>query len=509
VAARAHELTRGAATGARPRRAAGVRAALARVPAAAWLCALAAILNAGAWSLVTPPFDVPDEQAHYAYTEYFVQHGHPPVSRATDRYSGSQATVLRDLAWEAAKFVPANGTIWSDAEQRRLERDMRAERDRMGGNGGANTFGGVPPLYYALQQIPYRLASGGTVLERLALMRLLSTLLAGVTVLFAFLFLREALPAHPWTWTVGALGVAFQPLFGFVNGGVNSDALFYATSAAIFFLLARAFRRGATARIAVGLGAALAIGLLSKFNAMGLVPGVAFALFALAVRDEGALRPRALRLPALAVAIAASASLLEMLLNVAVWDRPAVGASTSAFSLDGIHPTIGGALSYGWQFFLIPLPGSEAPIGDFPPWETWFTGFVGLFGWIDTAFGETFYRIALVPLATVAALAVATLARHRAAVRRRLLEPLVYGLLAASFMAFVATASYIVHVRFGHNIAQARYLLPLLPLYAGLLALAVRGAGHRRAPVVGTAIVMLAIAHDVFAQLLVISRYYA
>ena len=81
--------------------------------------------------------------------------------------------------------------------------------------------------------------------------------------------------------------------------------------------------------------------------------------------------------------------------------------------------------------------------------------------------------------------------------------------MAATFALFVAGASYIIHVRFHQNVAQARYLLPLLPLYGALLALAVRGAGRRWMPVVGTAIVVLAFAHDLFAQLLVISRYYA
>jgi hypothetical protein len=54
-----------------------------------------------------------------------------------------------------------------------------------------------------------------------------------------------------------------------------------------------------------------------------------------------------------------------------------------------------------------------------------------------------------------------------------------------------------------------RYLLPLLPLYGALLALAARGAGRRLLPVAGAAIVVLALAHDVFAQLLLVGRFYA
>ena len=488
--------------------AARARSLIARVPAAAWACALVAFLNVAAWSIVTPPFQVPDEQSHYAYAEYVAQHGRPPVPQAQDVYSGSQAAALRDLRVDAVRVVPDTGVLWTARDPARLERDLRTQGDRAGGNGGANAVGGEPPLFYALQAIPYTLA-GGTVLDRLALMRLLSALLGGVTVLFAFLFLRELLPGHPWCWTVGALGVAFQPLFAFVSGGVNSDALLYAASAAIFFLLARAFRRGLTRGLAIALGAALATGTLTKFNAIGLLPGVALGLAAIGVRQEGGPSLRALRLPALALAIGVAPALLEMALNAAVWDRPAIGASASSFALEGdIHPTLGGGISYLWQFYFIPLPDSAAPIGGLPLWESWFNGFVGLFGWIDTEWPRAVYLAALAPAAAIFALAGRALVTGRDAVRRRGLEAGVYALIAATFAIFVAGASYIIYVRFDQSVAQARYLLPLLSLYGALLALAVRGAG-RWAPVVGSAIVVLAIAHGLFAQLLVISRYYA
>ena len=509
MAAAASELSDRPRTRQRPRPTAAA-AALRRVPAAAWLCALVALLNAAAWSIVVPAFQVPDEQSHYAYAEYLAQHGRPPVPQPSDTYSDAQGFALLDLRVESIRFVPDNVGVWTAYERQRLERDLDQERNRSGGNGAALSVGGEPPLYYALQGIPYRLAAGGTVLERLALMRLLSALLAGATVLLVFLFVREALPGHPWSWTVGALGVAFQPLFAFISGGVNSDALLYPAAAAVFYLLARAFRRGLTPALATALGVAMAIGLLTKFNALGLVPGTLLAMLAVAVRQEGALRLRALRLPALALAIAAAPSLLELALNVTVWDRPAIGASASSFALRAdIHPTLGGALSYAYQFYLFPLPGMDAPLGGLPLWEAWITGFVGLFGWIDTAWNTPVYQAALVPLAAVVALAARALVVERQAVRRRRLELLAYGLVAAIFMVFVAVASYVIYLRYEQNVAQARYLLPLLPLYGGLLALAVRGAGRRWAPVAGSAIVAVAIAHNVFAQLLVISRYYA
>jgi hypothetical protein len=45
-------------------------------------------------------------------------------------------------------------------------------------------------------------------------------------------------------------------------------------------------------------------------------------------------------------------------------------------------------------------------------------------------------------------------------------------------------------------------------LFGAILALAARGAGRRWGPAVGALIVVLVFGHDIFSQLLVVSRYY-
>ncbi|HEX8052468.1 MAG TPA: hypothetical protein VF517_05705, partial [Thermoleophilaceae bacterium] len=57
---------------------AGGRAAAARVPAVAWLCAATALVVTVAWSLVIPPFHVPDEHAHLAYVQQLAETGDLP-----------------------------------------------------------------------------------------------------------------------------------------------------------------------------------------------------------------------------------------------------------------------------------------------------------------------------------------------------------------------------------------------------------------------------------------------
>jgi hypothetical protein len=48
----------------------------------------------------------------------------------------------------------------------------------------------------------------------------------------------------------------------------------------------------------------------------------------------------------------------------------------------------------------------------------------------------------------------------------------------------------------------------MLGLWGLVVALAARGAGRRWGPVVGTLLIVLLFAHDLFSQLQVIARYY-
>ena len=58
-------------------------------------------------------------------------------------------------------------------------------------------------------------------------------------------------------------------------------------------------------------------------------------------------------------------------------------------------------------------------------------------------------------------------------------------------------------------IVQGRYLLPLLPLFGALLALAARGAGERWGRAAGVAIVSGAVALSLFGQLLTVAWFYS
>lgn len=476
------------------------------VPLAGWVCAAVAILNAFCWSIITPPFQVSDEPSHFAYVKQLADRHELPHSHELV-FSHEEERALIDLHEFPAGILPPTGAISSSSEQQRLARDlsMAAEEPREGSN-AAGVATSQPPLYYLLETIPYEIGSGGTLLTRLELMRLLSALYAGITALFVFLFLREALPGTRIPWVAGGLGVAFMPLLGFMSGAVNPDSLLFAVSAALFWSLARAFRLGLTYRRAIVIGLITAVGVLTKLNFAGLFPGAMIGLGVLAWRLGHSSRSRGWRAFALGAGIAVSPIVPYAIVNVAAGGQPLgllSGAASDAFN----HGPITGALSYIWQVFLPRLPGMTAHFsGISTTRQIWFNGLVGQYGWVETAFPEWVYNVAAIVAVAVLVACGRTLYVLRRTARERLTELAVYTIMAVGLLTLIGAASYVSSE--GELFTEARYLLPLLCLLAAGLALAVRAAGRRWEAVLAAVVVLAMIADNLFSQLLVIGRYY-
>jgi 4-amino-4-deoxy-L-arabinose transferase-like glycosyltransferase len=489
-----------------------IRDGLGRIPSAGRWCALIAVANVLAWSFITPPFHVPDETAHVAYVQHLAEHAEPPNEPGGNVFSSQQAALLDALLFPATVGRPENGTIWYELQQDGVDatEDRSLEEDDAG---GIVSNSNQPPLYYALEAGAYLASPSGDLLDRLALMRLISALLAGLTTLMVFMFLREVL-AERWTWTVGALAVAFQPTFGFISGGVSADALLFTASAALFLALARAFRRGLTVERALYIGAALAVGVLTKLNFIALVPGALLGVGLLAWQ----VRPRRLALSASAAAagLLAAASCAYVALNLLAWDRSAWGGGVETAAINATGGPSGVApiglteqLGYTWQLYAPRLPFMNDQFDYFPLYATWFKGSIGLFGWLDTRFPEWVYTLALCIVIPLIVLALVALVQRRSALREHWPELLTYAVMVAGLLGSIGFLGLRYRKDSGFIFEQARYLLPLLPLYGAGLALAALGAGKRFARPLGATIVVLALGHSLFAQLLVIGRFYA
>ena len=492
----------------------GAAVALAvRGRATALTCGLVAFAACAGWALTTPALHVPDEPQHLAYVQRLAESGRVPTREAGPVFSPEEGFVFGTARFNQVAGNPVAGRPpWNAATAAAIDRGLR--RMSRYTSGGVTNATNNPPLYYVAELGPYWVATaaGGDFLDRLLALRLGSAVLIALAAGFAFAFVRELLPRAPWAWPVGALAFAVQPLLGFIGGGVNNDAGLYAAAAAVFWLVARALRRGLDRSTAIGIGLAFGLGLITKATLVGIAPGLVLCGLLLLLRAGPERRGEVLRRIGLAAVIAAIPVAAYVLVNSAVWDRGLWGGAGVAAGAGGTgagHPAqLREFVSYLWQFYLPRLPFMTDLQAGIPLYNVYFQGFIGRFGWLDTSWPGAVYTGAAAAFVVILALAAAGAWRVRESIRGRLGTVVVLAAMAAGFLLLVAWAGYRGRLDNGQIFEQARYLLPLGALYAAVLTLAARGAG-RFGPATGAVLVALACGHAMFAVALVVSRFYA
>jgi hypothetical protein len=278
--------------------------------------------------------------------------------------------------------------------------------------------------------------------------------------------------------------------------------------AATLWALAHTFRNGLTARSGLLVGVAFGLGVLTKATLVALAPGLLVAGAVLLRRQWRSGRRDALRGLAAAAAAVALPVVLYVVAIHTVWDRPlwSGGVVTGNEAAAGAR-SFRGLASYLWQFYLPRLPGMQAQ-GGLGVGEVWFRGWVGRLGWLDYAFANWVYWIAAAAWAGLLALAARGLWVGRATLRVRSGELATYVLLLVGLLVAVGVQGYGFRLDTGFRFEQARYLLPLLGLYAGVVGLAVIGAGRRARAPVAVAVVALTLVHGLAALVLTVGRYY-
>ena len=474
-----------------------------------WFCVAVAVVSGWIWSVTTPWFQVPDEAVHIGYVHYFAETGKIPAPINTRVGAVEPSPELAALI-RGVPFSYQAPPTWSRSASRAAQ-DAAGHEPKAQVEGEAGAAANNPPLYYVLEAIPYWLTPGGNLFNRVLAMRLFSSLFLGLTTAFTFLFVRELLPGTPWAWPVGALAVALQPIAGSVSGGVNPDALLWAACAGAFLASARILRHGLTLRRGIGLGVAIAAAVLTKGASLAMLPGAGLVVAIGAWRLIGG---STVRRGALALAAGGAAVALPLLGWIAVTQALHSGVSgggggAGPAATGGVR--VGGTdlkkeLGYVWQLYLPRLPFMNDQFAGYTPlWVIWFQGFVGRFGYFFYTVPEWVSRIGAG--VAVGVLALASRALWRWSERIRLSEIGTYLLMVASVLVVVGIAGFQFRSRENLPFEQTRYLFLLLPLYAALVAVAVKAAG-RYGRALAIVLVGLFAAHQLFAVLFNVGVYY-
>jgi 4-amino-4-deoxy-L-arabinose transferase-like glycosyltransferase len=452
------------------------------VPAALrWL--VAAVLLAGVtWALVVPAWQVPDEEAHFAYVQTLAELQRSPEDDGRPAQLAGKSTeqhlAERESGFQASAQRSDVDPSWSEAAEARWRAEDAAlppEARRDGG--GASSADGNPPTYYLYAAVPYALARGGDVFDRLFLVRLWSVPLLALFALSGWLLAGELLGRDRGAQLLSGAVCGLAPMATFVSSAVTPDALLFPLWGLALWLMARSARRGAGRRDAVALVLVALLAVAVKPVSLALWPGVLWALAARRLPVRWAI--------GLPVAVTAAGCLAAALV---------VPGGPRRFA------------SYLWQYYS-PAQGWAAPIPQLPPWparDVWLEGTVGAFGWLEVRFPPWVYACA----AVVAAL-VLVLALRRLRPRRDGVVIVVLALPAVALFAGLHITEEWFLVREARGFTQGRYLLPLLPL-AGLAAgAAVGGLPARVRGVALGAGLGLLVAAQLASLAIVAGRFYA
>ncbi len=481
------------------------------------------------WTFWDPAWQVPDEIAHFGYAESLAEYGTKPDRAGTitipnpdtgepeliDPLVVSSNTIGSIEASNAPAVMvdPFTRPPWAESAERRYNRvEPTLRRDNGGEQSGATSY---PPLYYALESLPYRAASSGTAIDRLTWMRWFSGLWVLVTAAGGWLLAGEVFGRRRLPQLVAAGTLGLWPMITFISAAVNPDAMLTATCTLALWQMARIARRGTRLWPAIALFATVLVAAAAKVSGAALFPAALFAVVAglpaVRARTDDRLKPL-LGLAAVLIVV----PLVLLLIGEAAGVLPAQLANAVAE-----RPNLHRFASYLWQFYL-PNPGfmdrqifMYPVISDLPVYNLWLGTSWGTFGWVNIWFPRWVYRIffviTLVILAGLALLAVRAFRNRRATTVRTGSPalPITFVLAAGAVLGGVHLQDYANGISGALPFAQGRYLFPVASLGALAVAGALTALPRRLQPTFAGAWLGFLVVFQVTSLALLATKFYA
>lgn len=367
------------------------------------------------YAILTPPWQAPDEPAHYNYIRQIADAGCCPIIAEGD-YDFDYLEALK------ANQFP------DDADVSTIEYEDHQ-----------------PPLYYLLGTPVYAGANGS-----LTAQRIFSVVIGAGVIILAYLIVRRIFPEQPLLALASSMLVAFIPQHIAIHASVNNDSLAELTLALVILGCIRYLRLDQdNLEAVVGLGALAGLALLTKLTVY--LPAVLAVAVAISLKTRAQKQSFSWFLQRGVVAGA-----VALILGGLWWVRNAI---TYGF------PDITGLAAHDEVVTGQPTTASFIEAQGLIPYvsgffRTLFNSFWGQFGWMGVPMPRRVYQIILVFLIVAIVGGIILIARRSLSIdgkQRRMLFVLLAVLLATFAGLFIYNLTFAQ--------AQGRYLYPaLIPL---------------------------------------------
>jgi Predicted membrane protein (DUF2142) len=427
-----------------------------------------ATIQVVAWMLVLPPFQGPDEDAHFAYVQHLAETGGRPGSPTSGSrsFSTEHAEAMKWADLFVLRGVLGARPGWAEVEEQRWHEVEASLPEEASSDSDQNAAGNNPPLYYALETVPYHLAPGGSFFNRFYMTRVASAVFYVAAVAFMWLIASE-LFRPLWARTLATAIFGLHPKFAMVGALVNPDTLLVLIWTVFIYIGLRIVRHGPTMRRLIGVGATAAASLATHGRGVAIVPALVVLLGIAYLRWRPPLR-QTLLVAAIGLGIATAGLGLAGVFTTGVSGEDAAYGGVLGW-VDDPRFNIRQFLSYVWQFYLPKLGFMQPSIGvaGYGFNEVYIQSFYSGFSWLEIEYPR--FAIDLLHVATMLLLlGLYTVAVRRLDAVKRSWPTTAFLLVTGlSMVALLHLSSYTTMLTNpGDPLLTGRYLFPLLSLLA-------------------------------------------
>lgn len=234
------------------------------------------------YAYFTHPFEVPDENAHFASLHFLSNEGRMPTSGDKDNLS------LEELKTEEIFGIVEGKNKYSFHREFRVEqgigkygvyedliRNFNTTYNRTTYSTHRSAL--YPPLYYRLTLPLIQVVASSDILSRLFMARLSSVIFTSLIIVVAYLVGLKVFRIRSWALTL-AIMTLFYPMTTYIGSGVNSDNLHNLLFGIASLLAIKVIFDGYSPRLSLLIGTIIGLDLLTKPQAYILFP-----IFALAI----------------------------------------------------------------------------------------------------------------------------------------------------------------------------------------------------------------------------------